>query len=179
MSEEDKIIPRAKMLMLSQLLWLCLFWSIFFTMLSELRKMSKEWKRCVPPLFPPCCTKSKKCLHSSNNSDTMAVSKYTKSLAGNFVGWNWSEGQFQLLEIQAFMICLFRLIFCSFCCCLTLVVCICLSEHNLHGCQEFFDGCLIIRCLWFGEYQLNFFYKYKVIWADTFIYNGIMTLSAD
>jgi len=99
----------------------------------------------------------------------VGIYKYTKSLAGNLVGWNWSEGHFQkLLEVQAFMKCLFILIFCSFCCCLTLVVCICLSEYNLHGCQEFFDGCLIIRCLWFGEYQLNFFYKYKVIWADTF-----------
>jgi len=88
----------------------------------------------------------------------VGIYKYTKSLAGNLVGWNWSEGHFQkLLEVQAFMKCLFILIFCSFCCCLTLVVCICLSEYNLHGFQEFFDGCLIIRCLWFGEYQFIFF----------------------
>ncbi len=117
--------------------------------------MSKEWKRCVPPLLPFM-------LHFFKNLKSayipviiptpwpcprVGIYKYTKSLPGNLVGLNWSEGHFQkLLEVKAFMKCLFKLIFCNFCCCLTLVVCICLSEYNLHGCQEFFDGCLIIRC---------------------------------
>ena len=41
----------------------------------------------------------------------VGIYKYTKSLAGNLVGWNWSEDHDLLVQIDFF----------SFCCCLTIL----------------------------------------------------------
>ena len=75
----------------------------------------------LPLLFHLFCTFLKiKCLHSSNNSDTMAVSQsrnIKKSLEGNLVGLNWSH----LKVIFKNDICLFTKIFC---CCLTWFFCL-------------------------------------------------------